>query len=1306
MVASLVFWFEVSLMAFLGAHPRTVSAQSITALALNLPQGAGPMFWDGTRSRFFASSGTSVLMVNPESAQVEDTIAVGSQTGQLAVSDDGQYLYVVAGGSSYDAPYTINRYKVQGHSLDLQIPVGLYPGVNGPLGVTAMVVPPGQPSSLVVALSDSMVTVFDNAVARPSSLSAGLTSLYVRTGDDAIFGFGDGPEGFGAPRIWRLAVSKSGVSVAQSVPVNPNWDNGTVTWNGNLVTNRGPLNSFVFDLNAGATIGSLPLPQTTGASGVCVLAPDSSGTSVIVYQYDYESDGSAVSLVRYSTANLQPTASSPLTGLPPDGGSLSNVCNAPAATWGTDGIMIGDRERQIFFLHASGLAPMTPAAIPNPSIDASGVIHLALAANGLAYDSVRNVVWASIAGSAGAAGNSVVSIDPATGAVVDTIYAGSEPGALALSADGSHLFAVLGGSPAIVVVDLAAKKSSSFPISAGSSSRYWYGQAVASIAGTSNSVVAVTTSPTAAQSAGGSSVIAYDAGVARPNTFNNGVGADLYANYVQTIFPADSSNAYYAANATMHYADSTHDVFRLIVDSSGVRLDRKLNNLLLGSGAGASGTTAANQPVSMVYDSGRLFTSAGQILTPDGSHVLGSAALDPGYGIPVPFSDQNAVAFVQSYAPELSANFYDLGTFRPTASIGLLKGPFCGDCRGGLSPVNVTAAVRAGNSIAAAANGEIVIAPSSSLQPWSVPSGSVSTVSPGVQRVDIPVNAISVLPGTSKLLLATPSTAGSMGNSIVTYNPATLQVENTAYLGSEPSILSPTPDGSAVYAYLSGEYDIGRMNIASGVRDLLFTPDPMGGSNQYSVFDMAASPDGGVAASYQGVVAIQGSFDAFGIVGAIAKFDNGIARPKADFNTQGSDAGDLAKFELAFNDAGTTLYAYNVFLSQDELKRESVSPQGVQWLSTTPGLINGTTSAIRYAQGLLYTTFGDVIDPEGFVIAGRFVDPWLNQGLGIEVAPDRGGGRVYFLTNSGILIFDINSHALLARFPIATIFADTEYGVSLVRFGSDGLAFHTSAGHLYLVSIASIPLLQTPVPSPQPASIAVNGIVPIFSSVPVIQPGSWVSIFGANLAATTASWNNDFPTSLAGVTVTIDNRPAYLEFVSPGVINVQAPDDTATGLVGVAVTTPNGTAQEKVTLAAFAPSLSLFDSTHVAAEILTPDGSGDYGGGSYDLVGPLGQFSFQTRPVKAGETLALYGVGLGPTHPSVPAGGPFSGAAPTVNPVTVTIGGISAQVQFAGVVAAGVYQINVVVPAAPSGDQPVQLAVGGSKAPLALVTLQ
>jgi uncharacterized protein (TIGR03437 family) len=264
-----------------------------------------------------------------------------------------------------------------------------------------------------------------------------------------------------------------------------------------------------------------------------------------------------------------------------------------------------------------------------------------------------------------------------------------------------------------------------------------------------------------------------------------------------------------------------------------------------------------------------------------------------------------------------------------------------------------------------------------------------------------------------------------------------------------------------------------------------------------------------------------------------------------------------------------------------------------------------------------------------------------------------------------------------------------------------------SAGNVYVADGINN-RVRVLTPSTVPA-ITKNGIVPVYSPVPVIQPGSWISIYGSNLANGTYLWNGDFPKSLGGTSVMIDNTPAYLWSVSPTQINLQVPDDTTTGLVSVAVTTASGTSASTVTLAQYGPSFSLLgDGKHAVGEIATPNGTGAYGGGTYDLVGPSGTFSFNTRPVNPGETLTLYGVGFGPTTPHVPAGQAFSGTAPTNTPVTITIGSVNANVSFAGITEAGLYQFNLTVPPnTGSGDQPLQATVNGVQSPAGpVVTVQ
>jgi uncharacterized protein (TIGR03437 family) len=227
-------------------------------------------------------------------------------------------------------------------------------------------------------------------------------------------------------------------------------------------------------------------------------------------------------------------------------------------------------------------------------------------------------------------------------------------------------------------------------------------------------------------------------------------------------------------------------------------------------------------------------------------------------------------------------------------------------------------------------------------------------------------------------------------------------------------------------------------------------------------------------------------------------------------------------------------------------------------------------------------------------------------------------------------------------------------------------------------------------------SINAGGVVPAYSAATTIQPGSWISIYGSNLAAALTTWNNDFPTTLGGTQVSINNKPAYLLFVSPNQINAQAPDDTATGSVQVVVDNAGTQATSTVTLGAVGPSFLRFgDATHVAGIITRTDNSGKQGGGSFDFLGAPGN-TFGGVPAKAGDVVSLFGVGFGPTNPPVPAGKAFQGAAPVTTQFPVTIGGTTVTPSFEGINQAGVYQLNITIPPGlGTGDQPLGAIVSG-----------
>jgi uncharacterized protein (TIGR03437 family) len=276
------------------------------------------------------------------------------------------------------------------------------------------------------------------------------------------------------------------------------------------------------------------------------------------------------------------------------------------------------------------------------------------------------------------------------------------------------------------------------------------------------------------------------------------------------------------------------------------------------------------------------------------------------------------------------------------------------------------------------------------------------------------------------------------------------------------------------------------------------------------------------------------------------------------------------------------------------------------------------------------------------------------------------------------------------------------------------------------ISIAGVPVAVTQAVG-QTAYTCTNTTPPVITSVgsasayggySYFAPGSWLEIKGTNLAdpgdprlmaaANPGQWtSNDFqganaPTTLDGISVSINGKPAYVWFLSPNQLNVQAPQDSATGSVAITVTNCKATsAPLTLPLRTLAPGL-LAPTNYAAGGTgyMVATFAAD---GAYVLNTATGAaFGLNSRPARPGELIVAYGIGFGDVTPSILPGVIVQQSNSLVSPVTVAFGSTNATLSYSGLAGSfvGLYEFYITVPPGlADGDYQINVTQNGTKVP-------
>jgi len=460
--------------------------------------------------------------------------------------------------------------------------------------------------------------------------------------------------------------------------------------------------------------------------------------------------------------------------------------------------------------------------------------------------------------------------------------------------------------------------------------------------------------------------------------------------------------------------------------------------------------------------------------------------------------------------------------------------------------------------------------------------------------------------------------------------------------------------------------------------------DPTGSNIQYSTYL------GGIGTDSASSIAVDSAGRAY-IAGATASPDFPLAAP-----LQSSFGGGTDAFLTVLDPTGSHL-VWSTYLSGSGIPQASavvVDSAGNVHIAgkTSAAKIKGDGSAVIFSAPMApgTTTSALAADAAG----NTYVAGWTGPNLPVvnAVQPVFGG-----IADAFVMKLNGQTGAVQCATYLGGSQSDNATGLAVDAAGNAYVAGSTASSDFPLQnswqgSFSNVFVAKLAV---QPATL--KGLTNAASYTATVAPGGLVSIFGTALAASPASATQlPLPTRLSGTQVTVNGVAAPLLYASPQQLNAQVPFETQSAPAQVQVTSSEGTMTMTVQVAATAPAIFS----------LNQQGTGP----GAILHGTTYQVVTDSNPATAGEIISIYCTGLGAVNPPAQTGAvPPDPPSQTVNPVQVSIAGVTVQPLYAGVAPGfpGLYQINAQIPAGiQSGTQPLEIVQNGSASNSVTVAVQ
>lgn len=160
--------------------------------------------------------GNSIGIINPQTVELETTVFVGSEPSEIALSDNGEFLYI-----GFTSSPVVKQFNVNDQTITQQFQLGTHYTGGQPLYAEDIEVMPGNPSTIAVARRRYTVSprhggvlIVENGTHLENTVDGHTGSNKIEfKSNDMLIGYGNESSNF---ELYELSVSDQGVTIQDS----------------------------------------------------------------------------------------------------------------------------------------------------------------------------------------------------------------------------------------------------------------------------------------------------------------------------------------------------------------------------------------------------------------------------------------------------------------------------------------------------------------------------------------------------------------------------------------------------------------------------------------------------------------------------------------------------------------------------------------------------------------------------------------------------------------------------------------------------------------------------------------------------------------------------------------------------------------------------------------------------------------------------------------------------------------------------------------------------------------------------------